>query len=244
MANSKPKKKRKKPVLSKPDLKKRGTIKKAAKALVLEKGYRGATVGDLMTSLNASPATLYHYYESKDDLYSDLCIDFLKSLAKKMAHIAGEPFPAPFKLATLAGMLIQTYQANPRAMVLHLKMHTYQGQEWRKISDRSMRQLKALSCRIIDSIAVIINEGMSQGIFKHGNPAEIADIIWGTFTGVILWFGGTDGGLPEEISVETVLGSTFDVLFSGLREEETPLSPDTADLLPVVLMLFKNEILC
>lgn len=213
------------------DKSKRREIKKAAKILFFEKGYKNVSVNAIMKSLNSSTANLYRHYESKDDLFLDLCVDSLKPLVEKMEGIACEPFPAPFRLENLAEMLVQTYHTNPLAMVHLLKKLASPWGE--QISNQSGTELKILSNRIIDCIAAVISEGMVQGTLKSESAVQTADIVWGAFTGVVLSFGGRRESPATELCVKRVLTTTFDVIFRGLRVAETARPPDTAEFLPV-----------
>lgn len=72
------------------NLRMRQRILKAATTLFVRKGFDGVSLGDIAKKLKINQSLIYHYFESKEDLWSQVKKPFLESYSK--AHI--EVIPA------------------------------------------------------------------------------------------------------------------------------------------------------
>ncbi len=54
------------------DEEKRENIKQAVMKLILEQGFHGASISKIAREANVSPATLYIYYQSKEEMLKDI----------------------------------------------------------------------------------------------------------------------------------------------------------------------------
>ncbi|HBT91674.1 MAG TPA: TetR/AcrR family transcriptional regulator, partial [Ruminococcaceae bacterium] len=62
----------------KKDDEKQRNIKNAVVRLILKEGFQGASIAKIAQSAGVSPATVYIYYDSKEDMLQDIyreCID-------------------------------------------------------------------------------------------------------------------------------------------------------------------------
>ena len=83
--------------MRKKDDEKRNSIKKAVVEIILEQGMHGASISKIAKSAGVSPATVYIYYENKDemlrDIYSEYAEDIFSHIISQLnSHMTGEQF--------------------------------------------------------------------------------------------------------------------------------------------------------
>ena len=83
--------------MRKKDDEKRNSIKKAVVEIILEQGMNGASISKIAKSAGVSPATVYIYYENKDemlrDIYNEYAEDIFSHLLHQLdSHMSGEQF--------------------------------------------------------------------------------------------------------------------------------------------------------
>lgn len=83
--------------MRKKDDEKRNSIKRAVVEIILEQGMNGASISKIAKSAGVSPATVYIYYENKDemlrDIYNEYAEDVFSHLLQNLdSHMSGEQF--------------------------------------------------------------------------------------------------------------------------------------------------------
>jgi len=83
--------------MRKKDDEKRNSIKKAVVEIILEHGMNGASISKIAKYAGVSPATVYIYYENKDemlrDIYNEYAEDIFSHLLHQLdSHMSGEQF--------------------------------------------------------------------------------------------------------------------------------------------------------
>jgi AcrR family transcriptional regulator len=73
----------------------------AAAKTIAERGYRGATIHDIARELRVTPAALYHYVDSKEDLLWDICSRAANRLLTGAQEILASDLSAEEKLRRL-----------------------------------------------------------------------------------------------------------------------------------------------
>ena len=92
----------------------RSQIAQAASALFLEKGTAAVSMDDIAKAAGYSKATLYVYFENKDEIVSALTLDSMKKLAGDRNHAAEIRFDLPTAGPVSAGLplLFSDFSAN------------------------------------------------------------------------------------------------------------------------------------
>ncbi len=83
--------------MRKKDDEKRNSIKRAVVNIILEKGMNGASISKIAKTAGVSPATVYIYYENKDemlrDIYNEYAEDIFSHLLQNLTiEMTGEQF--------------------------------------------------------------------------------------------------------------------------------------------------------
>ena len=67
-------------------------------------------------------------------------------------------------------------------------------------------------------IAHIYEEGVLQGKLKDGHSMAHADIMWGIFTGLLMWEESKRRLNPKKDFLKPTLDKAFDIFVEGIRE--------------------------
>lgn len=194
----------------------RDQIINAAKKVFLERGFRGATMEAIAEECELSIGTLYLYFKNKDDLYSALNAGPLSFLDREMSAIVGdETLPVEDKLRRAWAALHRNFLSDPTATlaVLHIQLEDSLS----ILSPERLAELNQLSRSFMGKIASIFQEGMDQGLFAPANPYALADLFWGTFSGVVLWEVAKTRMDPAKDFLAPTLDLGLELILRGIR---------------------------
>ncbi|MBN8993638.1 MAG: TetR/AcrR family transcriptional regulator [Rhizobiales bacterium] len=69
----------------------RDQIKALAKDLLIQRGYRGVSFGDLASALNTTRANIHYHFGNKQKLVSEVLNDYIKATLAEQKHVWGDP---------------------------------------------------------------------------------------------------------------------------------------------------------
>lgn len=163
----------------------RRQIMDAAKKVFASRGFGGATMESIAEEAEFSPATLYLYFQSKDDLFASLNLAMLQQLTSKMEHVREQALSPEKKISELARALYDVYLLDPLNVVNVLR---YQSKErLQKLSPELSSQISDCTRKYMNTLAEIFENGVRKGDLLDRNPAAFADIVWSLFSGLVLW---------------------------------------------------------
>ena len=157
--------------------KKRQEILMAGLDLFIHKGYKATKISDIAKAVGMSTGLLFHYFNSKENLYEELIkigisgpmsvmppldaepIEFLENAARQILHfINAEPF--------VAKMFVLMKQAN--------------------YSDGVPQSVKDMGVKfdIIEPTVSLMQKGQQAGTIREGNPYALAIAFWTSIQGI------------------------------------------------------------
>jgi AcrR family transcriptional regulator len=161
----------------------RADIIHAARSLFLSKEYEKTTMQDVMESLGIAKGTIYHYFDSKEELLEAVVEDMvdqsfkeMQALLKQMKGNALEKIQTLVEAGRIAKdnkpILEQLHKSGNEALHLRLLAETLAKQA--------------------PLYASLIQQGCEEGIFKTDAPLECAELILSgiqfmTDTGIYPW---------------------------------------------------------
>ncbi len=170
-------------------------ITDTAAELFHRKGYRSTTLDDVSKELGITKAALYHYVSSKEKLLSRIYIQALENIFRNTDKIAGKELPPDRRLRLIIqnhikGIIIQSISM---FAVFFTEENQLPEKEFRKI-----QQEKKKYTRIVEEI---IDEGISQGLFRKSDPKLQAFALIGMCNWVYKWYKpGPDSYTPDQIA--------------------------------------------
>ncbi len=197
----------------------RKEIMDAARIVFSDKGFNRATMEEIATEAELSPGTLYLYFKNKEELHTSLSINTLSYLTKKIDQfVLKEDMNAEEKFIALRDTFIDVYDYDSR-MLISL-FHLQSGETLRNLSGSVLQQLKETSRDALNAIKAIVQEGIDQGLFIKKHPVALADIIWATYSGVVLWVDSKRLLNNDKNFVKQTLVSAFEIIEKGLKEKQ------------------------
>jgi TetR/AcrR family transcriptional regulator, cholesterol catabolism regulator len=179
----------------------------AAGRVFLEKGYRATSFKDIAEAIGKDRASLYYYFESKQDLFrvaTGTAVARNVKAAERVARGTGTPAE---KIATVVADLLESYTSKD-----YPYMFIFLQEDVNRIAehpdDAWAREVNALTRRYERAITNIIQEGIDGGDFKvAGPPHVLTKAIIGMANWTHRWFRSSGKLTPEEIA--RVFSETF-----------------------------------
>lgn len=195
----------------------RESILNAAKKVFLEHGFAGATIEAIALEAELSPAAIYLYFMSKDELYASLNLETASAFEQAVGGIALLPRLTPEqKLDRTWEAMYDIFCRDPLA--LRALLHTHIEGTIPLLSDRLRASLDESGKKAIDTLASIIEDGINAGMFVPGNPMALADSLWGLFTGLVVWEGAKRMHDTRKDYLKPTLAAGYEVFKRGLRK--------------------------
>ena len=140
----------------------RSRIIETTERLFRQYGSHKTTVTDIAHALSMSPANIYRFFHSKDDINAAVCRRLLDALVSVATDTAHRDATAEERLRTLllalANLNIERSRTDP---ALHQLLATASSETWPVMAEHAER-LEAI-------LAAIVAEGMTRGEFRGGD---------------------------------------------------------------------------
>jgi AcrR family transcriptional regulator len=196
----------------------RRSILDAAQELFVAEGYRNVSIRKIAEKVEYSPAALYGYFPSKDDLFFALAEEGFRKLfefTNEPEVTGGEP------LAAIRHGFLRYYQfsrAHPEYFHLMFVDRTVPkiSHEWEGFGFVE---------QMIDEVRAVIKRGIDQGVFPSGTNPDVAfHILWAAIHGpatAALCDRLAPGEDPDALARDT-LEAAIAGLRAGVRTTFTP----------------------
>lgn len=146
--------------------------------LFVKKGYRETKVSDIAKAANMSTGLMFHYFESKEQLYEQLVkigLEGTKSPAKMQYNTPVEYF------SNFLDELFAYTQQQPWVVWMFVLM--FQARRGDGVPEH-IREL-AMQVNQVEESARIIEKGQAQGFFREGDPYALSCAFWGSVQGIM-----------------------------------------------------------
>jgi len=185
-------------------------ILKSAAAAFRRRGYHGASVDEIASTLEMTKGNLYYYFRNKEEILfacHDYSLDVLLAL---MSDVQSESWRPDEKLRKLILAFI------------HLTLDELQGTaltlDLQALSPVLIKRIIAKRDRFDRGLREIIQHGIDQELFRAGDPKMIGFAIMGAVNWITKWFDPAGPMSSEEI------GQRFsDYLVGGLLRSDAPI---------------------
>ncbi len=170
-------------------------ITDTAAELFHRKGYRSTTLDDVSKELGITKAALYHYVSSKEKLLSRIYIQALENIFRNTDKIAGKELPPDRKLR----LIIQNHIKG--IIIQSISMFSVFFTEENQLPEKEFRKIRREKRKYTRIVEEIIEEGISQGLFRKSDPKLQAFALIGMCNWVYKWYKpGPDSYTPEQIA--------------------------------------------
>ncbi len=193
----------------------RNTIINAAQKIFSAKGFNSATMEEIAKEAELSPGTLYLYFKNKEELHTSLSINILQRLSLMLHEVVAEDIGVEEKIERFRDVFLQVYDED--ASILINLFHLQSGETLHNLSGEVMEQLKTFSSQAHGALISVVKEGIDAGIFVDEHPVALADVIWATYSGVVLWVDSKRLLNYEKDFVKPTLTTAFSMILKGLK---------------------------
>lgn len=153
------------------DIQREESIKKIEETALLffaKKGFKGTKITDISSYLNISPGLIYHYYNSKKELYQNILTKYIIARDKQLQNLVSSSLPAINKFIQFTNNIQNQLLNNPKfslMFTLMQKLALEQGitgivLKWQKLP--------------LTLVSAIIEEGQKENIMYPGDPHSMA----------------------------------------------------------------------
>lgn len=155
----------------------RTTILEAARALLLERGFTGTTTKQIAEHCELSEATLFFYFQSKDEILVSLLFEGIDFWARGLDRIAKLELPPEQKLARIWRYFGDVRSEHPE--YFHLSAYLAQPQATANVTDEVKAEVIRRSGENFQRLSRLMAEILGV---SNGRPA--ADLLWSAFLGL------------------------------------------------------------
>jgi AcrR family transcriptional regulator len=196
----------------------RQQILEAAKELLMLKGFKFSTMEEIANRAELNPATIYNYFASKDHLHASLALMSLQDLVQKVMKIyENKNLSVENKICSFKDEIYKTYQADPRLFrnILQFQLST----DFNNLDNELLGQFNEQYRTLMNMFADVYEEGVRLGEFEEGPKMAYADIIFGTFVGLLLWEDAKNRVNPKKDFFRSTLDKAFDAFVEGIKKK-------------------------
>ena len=184
----------------------RRRIFETATRLFLRQGFHQTSVRQIAKATGMGKSTLYDYFTSKEEILLYFVEQEMKVINQTAAEIAAQALNAPEKLQWLLRAQFVYLDANREMAALLTR-------EVSKLDEAATRQFAKRRQEYRHILQTIIEQGISEGVFRAVDPALAALALLSMLTMPFYdWLRRR-----EEDSIETAIDALMDLFFSGLQ---------------------------
>jgi AcrR family transcriptional regulator len=152
--------------------------------LFAKRGLAATKISDIAKNANLSHGLIYHYFQSKEDIFIELVSRALEESAKELREADGLPLESLDKIETIAENVIKGIdETEDSAFYFLLMIQAY-------VSDANPKEVKELmqnSSITNEIILKIVEEGQKSGSIGDGNPQDYVMIFWALIQGLAFY---------------------------------------------------------
>ncbi len=162
----------------------REEILQNALAVFASKGLAGAKITDISALSGFSQGLIYHYYKSKEEIFTELISTSFDKLNKAAKILEKMPLPPAAKISMALKKLISDMEDDDNRSKLHLLIAQASLSE--SIPAETKKVIKEKNRFPYEVIARIISLGQIEGTIRDGDPDQLATLFWTSLIGLAI----------------------------------------------------------
>ena len=183
------------------DVKRRAVVGKAAD-LFDRAGYHTTSMSELAQAVGLRKPTLYHYFQSKDEILFSIHEEFIDLLlARQRARGSAPPAECLREVVGDVLSLMDTHPGHVRVFFEH----------YRELAEPDRATIRAKRDAYFEAVREVVVRGQAEGAFRELDPALVTLALFGMCNWAYQWYR-PDGRLTSEAIAELF----FDLFTHGL----------------------------
>ena len=178
----------------------RQQLLQAAQRVFSHKGFHAANVADVAAEAGVSQGTVYHYFDSKEELLLTVFTEWeTGTLQEEIGQVLQAAPTAAGKLALLA-------QAATHRVTSSVQLLEASVEFWSHIprQARIRKGFKRMFGHMVADIAGVIQQGIDTGEFRTVDTTVMARLMIATYDGLVLQWLADRKGLDWKVCTETL----------------------------------------
>jgi AcrR family transcriptional regulator len=159
-------------------------ILEAARTLLLERGLKGTSVQQIAQKAELGVATIYFYYQNKEDLFSALQQEGLRVLQQKIERAFQEGKTPGEKIKKMSWAYYHFSQSDKDYFDI---INYFLSQPGVIFDAKTKRELDYLGKAILGLVEVALQEGIESKKFHPIDVKKSAIQLWGMLQGLLLF---------------------------------------------------------
>ncbi len=193
-------------------------IQESAKKLFLINGFRSTTMEDIAKETELSTGAIYQYFKSKEELYASMNLESLQHTIGQVENIYGNKRLSPEeKILKIKDVLYKIFLNDPT--LLRVILHVQIEDTLRTLDGKLLNQLNEAGRKLMNLLASVYQDGVRAGDFSQGDGLARADIMWGTFAGLMMWEEAKKRINPEKDFLKSTLDQAFKIFCRGIKKQ-------------------------
>lgn len=185
---------------------KRELIVRAAAKVFAEKGFDGASVADLARAAGLSPASLYTYFASREEIVFAASFAEIEDLERRVRDALEPPAPADVAVWRMTEAYVGFARERPHGF--RMLIAGSRDELRRKVPGALVAEWDGRAAVPLRLLAGELRRGMSDGTFRPGDVGELTLALWGAVHGVLQ--------LNVPFDVERLVGRMLDAFMKGI----------------------------
>lgn len=172
-----------------------------AQRLFAQVGYPNVSMRALAHEIGLSPATLYHYYPTKQALLEAMSFAIAERFLSVTEGLVESPYEVTHKLERFCHLHVEVLLREPHQAAIFLR----EGPQYLEEPARSAFLQKQ---RLYEQrLEAILREGLSRNLFRDFEPRYMTLTLLAALNATAMWYQPTGPLRPQEVA--DLLASTF-----------------------------------
>ncbi|HOP63686.1 MAG TPA: TetR/AcrR family transcriptional regulator [Spirochaetota bacterium] len=163
-------------------------ILQAARNVILDKNFSGATMDDIAAEAGITKPTIYQYFSTKDELFVRMIEPMIESLATKLEEIrnnlSGKKYITGKTIVKdVFNVYYSTFEKDPdlfRLFNIFLQVGIVN-----KMNKEAALIIKKWGKKSFEEGNLIVAAAVEQGLFREIDIHHTTDFVWGSFWGIV-----------------------------------------------------------
>lgn len=194
-------------------------ILRAAKKIFFKKGFLKTTMDEIAYEAALSKPTIYKFFPTKEDLYFSLVIPVIRDCLHDMEEInlqlqlnmfsSGEGI-----IRAVVNIFFKNYMSEPDIFRIG-QLYLQAGMLWH-LDKNTESSITGLSKAVMDEMRSLFDTAVSRGMIRDIDRFRLADILVGSFFGVVQLQDSKLRRSSSEVDVESVINMTVELFLNAV----------------------------